>query len=184
MRVSMVDPCWVICLVHTTPSLCHGEDPAVFTVHCKPALATADMSRVQHLNPSRDDRILTLPESWVWDSETRMRISSWVDRGHTCVSGIVRLWVQLCEDQAVEAALGRGTTVEQVPSEKQNETGTRDKTMRKGASFLLLAPSSLSRGQATLTAHEPRRHTPVCLYPFQAYTRNCMIVCSLKPNRP
>lgn len=44
--------------------------------------------------------------------------------------------------QAVEAALGRGTTVEQVPSEEQNETGTPDKRRRKGASCLLLAPVS------------------------------------------
>lgn len=162
----MVDACWFTCLMHTTPSPCHGEDPAVFSVRCNPALATADVSRAQHLNPSRDDRILTVPESWVWDSETSTRTYSRVDRGHTCVSGIGRLWVQLCEDPSSGSCTRQRYNSGASASEKQNETGTPEKRMRKGARFPFLA--RLSRGQATLAALEPRRHSPVYLYPFQA----------------
>lgn len=175
----MIDT-WHLCLVHRVPSLCHRGGPS--SLHCS-LWARPDhrCDRAQSLHPSRDNHILTLPKIWIWDSG--MRICSCIGQDHVCLE----LWgseLGCVKIKGTEAVLSGDTTMEQMPSEKQNKAVWPQKK-REWRKLPALGSRFQTLGRTSYIYCAWSKNIPLCLYdcPLQFQARYYMGVCFFKPKK-
>lgn len=95
------------------------------------------------LTPSRANQMLTIPETWTWDSEMRIRSCSWVyARGIYILVELGGSGLGCVKVEAVEAARCRYNSGANAQWEAKRGYIAPGKRMRKGARFQFLAPIS------------------------------------------